>query len=416
MSDSSCEIMIPPPPKNRVKLSECERENEDRLSDLPDCVILHILSFLNTKLAVQICILSSRYKDLWKRIPSLIFHSDDFRIRTYNIFIKFVSKVLSLRDSSISLHALDFKPKNGCLKPHILNRIVNYALSHNVQRLGLEVNGDIGHIPLSVFSCQTLTHLKLSIYLCQGYETQFPKSIHLPSLTNLQLENFVFCVGDNDCAEPFSIFNRLSSLLISNCKVLRGKTLCISSPTLVNLTVYNHFYSYYKFDLCTPSLCTFVFSGTPYQKLSANNVSSLKHVEIHAEIISFLEDPSRFLFNWLQELANMKSLKVSTNTLQVLSLSPGLLKYNLLSLGNLKSLKVVMEPLLYKIRMALCEVNLQKVKSKTKAAKFRKDFVQGLEPSSLIPDGILDFLLRNSPSAEVDFVDCSTQTLRERDL
>lgn len=66
--------------------------------------------------------------------------------------------------------------------------------------------------------------------------------------------------------------------------------------------------------------------------------------------------------------------------------------------------------------MALCEVNLQKVRSKTKAAKLRKDFVQGLEPSSLIPDGILDFLLRNSPSAEVDFVDCSTQTLRERDL
>ncbi|XP_039688035.1 uncharacterized protein [Medicago truncatula] len=217
-----------------------------------------------------------------------------------------------------------------------------------------------------VFSCQTLTHLKLSIYLCQGYETQFPKSINLPSLTNLQLENFVFCVGYNDRAEPFSIFNGLSSLLISNCKVLHGDTLCVSSTTLVNLTVYNHFYSYYKFDLCTPSLCTFVFSGTPFQKLSANNVSSLKHVEIHAEIISFSEDPSRFLFNWLQEFANMKSLKVSTNTLQVLSLSPSLLNYNLLSLGNLKSLKVVMEPLLYKIRMALCEFKLQKVKSKTK--------------------------------------------------
>jgi len=136
---------------------------------------------------------------------------------------------------------------------------VSYALSHNVQRLGLEVNGDIGNIPLSVFSYQTLTHLKLSIYLCQGYETQFPKSLNLPSLTKLQLENFVSCVGDNDCAEPFSIFNGLNSLIISNCKVLRGKTLCISSATLVNLTVYNHFYSYYKFDLCTPSLCTFVF-------------------------------------------------------------------------------------------------------------------------------------------------------------
>ena len=60
MSDSACEIMIPPTTTNIVKLSE----NEDRFSDLPDCVILHILSFLNTKHAVQTCILSPRYKDL----------------------------------------------------------------------------------------------------------------------------------------------------------------------------------------------------------------------------------------------------------------------------------------------------------------------------------------------------------------
>jgi len=70
-SSKMSEIMIPPLPTNRVKLSECKREKEDRFSDLPDCVILHILSFLNTELAVQTCILSSRYKDLWKRLPVL---------------------------------------------------------------------------------------------------------------------------------------------------------------------------------------------------------------------------------------------------------------------------------------------------------------------------------------------------------
>jgi len=75
-----------------------------------------------------------------------------------------------------------------------------------------------------------------------------------------------------------------------------------------------------------------------------------------------------------------------------------------------------MEPLLYQVRMALCEVKLKKVKSKKKAAKLRKAFIEGLEPSSLIPDGIVDLLLRNSPSAEVDFIDCSTQILKARDL
>jgi len=211
----------------RGKLSHMK--NADRLSDLPYCVILHILSFLNAKEAIQTCVLSPRYKDLWKCLPSLILHSDDFR--TYKIFTKFVSRVLSLRDSSISLEKLDFKSKTGCLERHVLRKVVNYFVSHNVQQLGLYVNSDISVIPPSMFSCQTLTHLKLSIYPNNLQETLFPKFIDLPALTNLklenftltnlQLENFQFCIGGIDSVEPFSTFNRLNSLLISECNTLQ---------------------------------------------------------------------------------------------------------------------------------------------------------------------------------------------------
>ena len=51
---------------------------EDRLSDLPNCVILHILSFLDTKHAVQTCILSKRWNNLWKNLPTLILNSLHF--------------------------------------------------------------------------------------------------------------------------------------------------------------------------------------------------------------------------------------------------------------------------------------------------------------------------------------------------
>jgi len=116
MSNSEDDITIPPPPTKKIKLSDCE--NKDRFSDLPESVILHILSFLNAQHAVQTCVLSTRYTDLWKRLPALRLHCRHFR--TYKIFTKFVSKILSLRDPSITLHALDFKRHIGRLEPHIL--------------------------------------------------------------------------------------------------------------------------------------------------------------------------------------------------------------------------------------------------------------------------------------------------------
>ncbi|KEH28841.1 putative F-box domain, leucine-rich repeat domain, L domain-containing protein [Medicago truncatula] len=401
MSGSACEIMIPLSPK-RIKLSESE--NEDRLSDLPESIILHILSFLNTNHAVQTCVLSTRYKDLWKRLPTLTLHSSDFG--AYKKFTRLVSKVLFLRDSSIALQALDFKRSNGRFEPK-LEKIVNYALSHNVKRLGLHFNGDIAQIPSTVFSCQALTHLKLSIYNGgRDHETPFPKSLNLPALTNLQLGDFVFDVDDNDCAEPFSIFNRLNSLLMCNCVVRGGKTLRISSVTLVNLTIYHDRSIYYEIDLCTPSLWKFVFTGTPYLSLSGSSISSLKHVDIDAEVESSQRAPLVFLLSWLVVFANIKSLTVTATTLQVLSLYPDVLKIRLPSLHNLKSLKVRMEELLYGFRMTLRDIKLQNAKSKREAARIRKAFKEGLEPPSPVPDGIVDFLCQNSPLVEVDYIKC----------
>ncbi|CAJ2641164.1 unnamed protein product [Trifolium pratense] len=412
MSDSASEIMIAPTAPKRIKLSESE--NEDRLGDLPETVILHILSFLNAKQAVETCVLSKRWKDLWKRLPKLILYSNDYR--TYKIFTKFVSKVLALRDSSMALQALDFRRQNGCLELHILKRVVNYAISHNVQQLGLYVNGDIAEIPSTVFSCQTLTHLKLSIYPGLNRETMFPKSLTLPAITNLQLEHFTFCVGDNDRVEPFLNFNRLNSLVISKCSVRGGQTLYLSNATLINFTIYDDGDNFYKVDLCTPCLCTFVFTGTPYQRISGCNASSLKHVDIDADISSCPGDPPLFLFSWLLEFANIKSLTVSAATLQVLSLLPNLLNIKLPSLVNLKSLRIIIKALEYGFRKRLCDVKLRKVKSKKEAARLRKAFKKGLEPSPLIPEGIVDFLLQNSPSAEVDFIDEERLPRRARDL
>lgn len=306
---------------NTTRVKHKESEDEDMLSDLPDCVLLHILSLLDTKYAVQTCILSSRWKHLWKRLPTLILRTFESSTRSFtklfstcNSFTKFVSRVLSRRDGSIALYALEFD-RTSYVESPLLKRIVKYAVSHNVQRLGLSVLCDIEDIPPCLFSSQTLTHLKLSVCPRGFGNTLFPKNLNLPALTCLHLEFLAFCAGDNGCVDPFSTFNRLNSLVIYSCYVKDAPTLCISSATLVNFTMHSHSRYFYKIELCTPCLCNFAFSGTPCQQLCGSNLSCVKQVDI--DVDSYYKPLPFLLLTWLLELDNVKSLTVSASILQV---------------------------------------------------------------------------------------------------
>ncbi|MED6216747.1 hypothetical protein PIB30_010780 [Stylosanthes scabra] len=377
--------------KSETQSQSVNDNEEDRLSVLPDCVLLHVLSFVNARHAVQTCILSRRWRNLWKLLPTLILHSSHFW--TFKAFTKFVSALLTRRDASSAVLNLDFE-RLGCIEPHVLKRIVNYAISHKVRNLGISVKCDIAHIPPAIFSCKTLTSLKLSvsprgnIYAC----TLFPNSLNLTALTSLHLQHFTFCASGGDSAEPFSACERLSDLVIDQCTVRDAKALCISNSTLVNLTVRSdHLKDFYKIVLSTSKLKSFRFSGIPYQQICGSDVLSIEDVDIDAEIWSNSLESPLILFSWLLELANVKSLTVSASTLQVLFLIPNLLKVKLPCLGKLKSLKVKMKPLSPIFAMAL------------KSGRSKKEVTKLSMP---LPDGIVNFLLQNSPSAEVAIVNC----------
>ncbi|KAK2391827.1 hypothetical protein QL285_065248 [Trifolium repens] len=104
---------------------------------------------------------------------------------------------------------------------------------------------------------------------------------------------------------------------------------------------------YFGIKLHAPSLHTFAFTGhfTPKLFGSKSVFSSIKHVSIdlrcHLRILKSREN-SPLLLTWLVELANIESLTFFSNTLEVLSKVPDLLKVELHSLCNLKSLKITM--------------------------------------------------------------------------
>ena len=162
--------------------------------------------------------MSTRCTYLWKHVPTLIFHCLEFP--TMKNFDSSVSKILTLRDSTTSLHALDLDrtPYDGKIPSELLKQILNHVSSHNshLRELGISVRGGSGLILHCVSSCHALTSLTLSVYPKGGYNerTLFPKSLKLPELTSLYLQNFSFCGDESNCVEPFFAFKMLNSLVI----------------------------------------------------------------------------------------------------------------------------------------------------------------------------------------------------------
>ncbi|XP_058725658.1 F-box/LRR-repeat protein At3g26922-like [Vicia villosa] len=376
-------------------------ENKDRISDLPDSVLLHIFSFLETtQYTVQTCILSKRWKNLWKKIYVLFLYSECFN--TLDVFTKFLSQLLCLRDQGTALHAFKlFLSRQHIIEPDLFESILKYAISYNVKHLELLViRCNIQHFPSSLLLCRTLTSLYFHVIpsLYNKPKILFPNSLNLPSLTNLDIGSVSFLGG----TEPFSTCPKLTSLMIFNFNILGEQNLCISSTTLVKLTIQIHFKpeNGNKIELSTPSLRTFAFIGIPIQILYLSHLSYVEHVEVNAYLWRYhLEAPS-ILLSWLLKLDKIKIFTVSSNILQVFSLVPDLLKVKFHSLCNLKKLIIKKKPLEYGVYKALLKRKLEQVPaaSQKEVSNLREAFIQG---SLIIPKGIVRFFLQNSPSAEV---------------
>lgn len=108
--------------------------DRDRLSDLPDHLLLRIIESINVKLSVQTCVLAKRWKDLWKSLANL--NLLYFSGGNSHIFNKFVSRILSGRDDSVSLRSLNYVHVDVVDTPKAtLFEAMKYAASHNVKQL-----------------------------------------------------------------------------------------------------------------------------------------------------------------------------------------------------------------------------------------------------------------------------------------
>nr|AFK39089.1 unknown [Medicago truncatula] len=309
-----------------------ETEAGNRISELPDCILLHIMSFLEARDAVRTCILSKRWKDLCKRLATLTY------IPSWdeNSFKNFKSWVLSSRDQSCSLWNLtiDTQFQEG---EEDLHTLIQYALFHNLQNLNIKINPSLTPksdlLPL-ILASNSLTFLELSYRrggsIAAARSPILPKSLHLPALRTLHLEYVNFVATRDHYVDPFSNLHALNTLVLRCCYLIEDAlVLCISNQTLSNLTIFHICFADEFFNeivLSTPNLCSFtILNSLIFEQVlsSTCNLSFLQQVNIDGfknstwNLSEDIGEASVFL-SWLQVLANVKILKIGYSIIQAI--------------------------------------------------------------------------------------------------
>lgn len=199
------------------------------INDLPDDLLVKILSSIPTEDVVATCLISKRWESLWTHVTRLEYDQEYHYARRTG-FSRFVDKSLLSHQSSL-LESLHFKLKSGYAYRDI-GLWLRIAINRHIRELTLECGEILIHLPLRLLTCETLVILKLKGWI----DLNIPLTASLPSLKTLHI---VLLRKSN-----YESFSRL----LSNCPVLDDLTveqrrssdmskLNISVPSLQRLSV-----------------------------------------------------------------------------------------------------------------------------------------------------------------------------------
>ncbi|GLT95794.1 hypothetical protein SLE2022_134560 [Rubroshorea leprosula] len=355
--------------KKYTKKTKWHEETQmDRLSDLPDCLLHHILSFMDAKYAVQTCILSKRWISVWTHLRVLKLDSKFFN--RAGDFRSFISQVLDhCETSNVLTLSISLDGKNLARFP--IDKIISFAVSHSVQELDLSLKNSKGDLQ-SVFRYQSL--------FCG---LPLPNSISLASLKTLTLCK-VRLKSENNCFDLFSSCLDLQNLVLDRVFLTISDIFNISAPALVNLTISNIRFlvamdanitiygsiEYHKVVITAPRLTFFSFTHDRPVSLSMDNSPLLENVNLSmfrdGLFYTREEDSFMFVIDMMRQLGNARSLTVSLGLVKFLSKHSRLLEEQPFPFSKLESLKVV----------------------------------RGRQSHKKIPPNVLKFFVQGSPMAE----------------
>ncbi|XP_010503551.1 PREDICTED: F-box/FBD/LRR-repeat protein At2g04230-like [Camelina sativa] len=212
---------------------------EDRISELPDALLLQILSSLPTENAIATSVLSKRWRSLWTMLPKLKFdcdynpviHDDNIVPR---VFSENVLKSLALHKAPVfeSLH-LKFAGEYDCLD---VGMWIATAFARGVRRLVLDSfyqEEQTVTLPSVLFGYNdTLEILKLKCAI----DLEFPSRVCLKSLRKLCLDQVHFKDEVSVC-NLFCGCPSLEELVVDRYSNADVATYTIAVPSLLRLTI-----------------------------------------------------------------------------------------------------------------------------------------------------------------------------------
>lgn len=335
--------------------------HRDRLGDMPDSLIHHILSYMETRDAVRTCALSKRWRYVWTSVPFLHFSSRSFT-RLVD-FKKFVLWVLSHRDNSnVKVLIYNRFGVDYATDQYLLYKVIEYAASHGVEEIRINLRAKTTGcppiaIPLPLFTCQSLKKLELKqchptnvLSLLRFKSLDMLHLDHFPmfptaadfsnpfaslaelfgftTLTTLHLNDFTLCFTGMERLDPFANCVNLKNLHLSEMcfkSDLSPKDFVISAPQLCNLSlVFNRFRC--KILVASPQLLNFTYLYTTPSAFFEFSLPSLDGfaIDIHelaGRMENYLWKPKEKNFyglvNMLREHQKAEAVKLSFGTVAV---------------------------------------------------------------------------------------------------
>nr|VDC99561.1 unnamed protein product [Brassica rapa] len=323
----------------------------DRVSNLPDEVLCHILSFLTTKEAALTSILAKRWRNLLAFVPSLtiddsvFLHPEEAKQNRQDIiqsFMNFVDRVLALQGNS-PLKKFSLECATGADSERV-DGWISSVLARGVSDLDLAITIDCDEednyqLSPKCFECSTLVKLKINF----GIDlTLVAGRVFLPLLKTLVLDTLLFC--PNEFEILLQALPSLEELVLTHI-MWKARDVTVSSVSLKTLTIHSIVVlNTISFD--TPSLLHFECSGYLASDYPLVNMGNLVDAQIDFLLtqlhIKQLREPDldwfddqvvlpfsnrwnrglviRNVWNFFHGLRNARNLDLFPDTLEVLSM------------------------------------------------------------------------------------------------